>query len=134
MGSNLVVRVLDVDLDLSQVHRSVHSHEPLGEVRVPLLVLLAVVPGQVVGVTELSLLIVEVLPHDLHQMVNLVLVGHADGPGHPPPEGGQGPVDRLEGQDEPRTSKLGQGVHKGEGGKQGKGDPDQFLLRKPAPS
>ena len=40
-----------------------------------LLVLLAVVPGEVDGVTELLLLIVEVFPHPLLQDVDLLLVG-----------------------------------------------------------
>ena len=62
-------------LHLGDIHGSLHLGEFPTEDDVFLLVLLTVIPGKVYGVTELLLLVVEVLPHPLLQDVDLLLVG-----------------------------------------------------------
>ena len=61
-------------LDLYIINWCVHFGKTFTKLYMLLLVFLAVVPGQVQGVTELSLLIVEMVSHQLLQLVNLALI------------------------------------------------------------
>ena len=61
-------------LYLHMINWCVHLGKSFAELDMLLLVFLAVVPGQVQGVTELSLLIVEMVSHQLLQLVNLALI------------------------------------------------------------
>merc|ERR1712126_785007 len=61
-------------LDLLIIDWSIHLDKSLTEQDVFLLMLLAIVPWQVNGVTELFLFIIEMVPHELLKLVNFCLL------------------------------------------------------------
>merc|ERR1719452_342210 len=71
---NVLSKPILSPLNLCMINWGVHLSQTFAKLDVLLLVFLAVVPGQVQGITELSLLIVEMISHQLLKFVNLCLV------------------------------------------------------------